>query len=137
MTNRGLTAAAVLAGALVVTGCATQPHQETDLQWMQRQAAEAPLLCQTAEQCALYWRRAQIWVTTNSRMAIRTVTDTIIETFPAPGVQAWRYYQVLRIPGQPGAPDRITIGSGCNNLFGCDKTELQAAAEFKAFVRGQ
>ncbi len=92
-----------------------------------------PLLCKGAEQCSVYWRRAQVWVARNSAMKIQTATDAMIETFnPQPNTQQ-RGYRVLRMPQEDGA-ERIMISSGCAGYLPCSSNEISMAARFKRFV---
>lgn len=119
------------AGAAVAltAGCALPPQQETAAQWQARQ----PVVCQGETQCTAMWRRAQAWVAQSSRWAIRTSSDGVIATHIAPGVQAYRSYQVVRTPLTGGA-EQISISSSCANLFGCEVTHEEAAARFRAFI---
>jgi hypothetical protein len=121
----------VLFAALSLAGCAaTQQPEDASIV----AAANEPLVCESPEQCSLYWRRAQAWVAQNSRYKIQIATDTIIETYSPPQAAVHRAFRILRIPGN-GKTERITIASGCANIFGCSTTEAQSAAAFKQYVR--
>lgn len=117
---------------LALTACATQAPLDPTV----TAAAYEPLICQGAEQCSLYWRRAQVWIAGNSRWKIQTATDSVITTYtPTRGEVSWGY-QVLRIPQASGA-ENIRIYPSCANMFGCRPRDVEVAAAFKAFVKGQ
>jgi hypothetical protein len=121
----------LLAGAGLIAGCATPRQASPGLQ----AAAMAPLYCEGAEECSRYWRRAQVWVTTNSRWKIQTVTDSVIVTFTPSQGEVTRGYQVTKEPLSQGR-EQIKIASACANMFGCNTDAHQVALEFKNFVRG-
>lgn len=97
--------------------------------------ANDPLLCVGQEQCALMWRKAQVWISVNSRWKIQISTDTIIETYSPSEAAVDRAYRITRMPGE-SATDRIVITSWCRNMFGCSTTLNADAISFKRYLRG-
>lgn len=120
----------ILAAAVLLAGCATQRVVDPAL----KAAADEPLFCQGAEQCGNYWKRAQVWVATNSRWKIQNATDSVITTFTPVRSAVEPGFQITRLP-VAGGLEQIKIASACANMFGCDPGQDSAAAAFKAFVR--
>lgn len=122
-----------LAAAATLAGCASLTPQASS---EDTAAANEPLLCKGAQQCADYWRRAQVWIATNSSYRIQVATDSVISTF-GPLKSDMRFaYQVTREPISDGE-ERISIAMGCGNMFGCRENRDTVTAAFKAFVRAQ
>jgi hypothetical protein len=94
-----------------------------------------PLYCEGADECARYWRRAQVWVVTNSKWKIQTATDAVIVTHTPPSGDIYRAYQITREP-LSGGREQIKIASGCANTFGCTTDESTMALAFKNYVKG-
>lgn len=121
---------AISATIVILAGCATAKVASPEVQ----AAALAPLYCDGAEQCARYWRRAQIWVTNNSRWKIQTVTDAVIVTYTPPRSEVSRGFQITREPLSEGR-EQIKIASACANMFGCDTDAHRVALDFKNYVK--
>lgn len=122
-------AASTLMLATMLAGCAAPPTQ--------RAAAPLPpdpVLCSGAEECSLYWRRAQVWVTRHSAYKLQSVTDTVITTYGPTRYSVERAYRVTRVPGAEGR-DEIVLESGCANLFGCSTGRDEDAESFRRYVR--
>lgn len=117
---------AVLAGCASGPGSSVSPEVEA--------AAREPLYCHGPEQCSVYWRRAQLWVASNSAWKIQTVTDALIVTYTPQRSSVERGYQITREP-QDGGREQISIGSACANMFGCSTDTFQQAAKFKQYVK--
>lgn len=123
---RAISAAAT---AALVTACAAPaPDAATSA------LADEPLYCNGAEQCNLYWRRAQVWLANNSKYRIQSATDTVITTHGPSSGSIERAYQVVRMPMDAGR-EQITIASGCGNIYGCNTHQDSMAASFKRFVK--
>lgn len=120
---------AVAATALLVGACAAPPPGPAITA-----IANEPLYCDGAEQCNLYWRRAQVWLANNSSYRIQSVTDTVITTHGPSSGSIERAYQIVRVP-MDGGQEQITIASGCGNIYGCNTHADSMAASFKRFVR--
>lgn len=115
--------------AALVTACAAPaPDAATTA------LANEPLYCNGAEQCGLYWRRAQVWLANNSSYRIQSATDTVITTHGPSSGSIERAYQVVRMPME-GGREQITISSGCANIYGCNTHTDAMAASFKRFVK--
>lgn len=123
----------MVAGVLgiAVAGCATVGEVDPAM----AKEANAPLLCEGKDQCDLYWRRAQVWLASNSHYRIQSATDTVISTHGPTQHSVDRAYQIVRVP-LSSKIDQITIQSGCANIFGCSTNELERALSFKRYVRG-
>lgn len=113
----------------VLNGCATAPVDPSIAA-----AANEPLLCSDKKQCDFYWQRAQIWVTQNSGYRIQSATDTIIATYGPSNSKVELAHQIVRIPNEDGSA-RITIASGCDNIFGCRPNKDVDTAAFKRYVK--
>jgi hypothetical protein len=108
-------------------GCAAPPRVVAPLD-------PTPLVCGGPEECTLFWRRAQVWVTRHSTYKLQTISDTVIATHGPTRYSVDRAYQVTRIPGTDGR-DEIVLESGCANLFGCSTGRDADDASFKQYVR--
>ena len=119
------------AAAMMIAGCAINQVRPTadDIA-----DANTPLFCSGAEQCALAWRRAQLWVVNNAHWKIQTATDVVIDTFNGDPYTPYRRFRITREPVGNGQ-ERIIIASACSNKFGCASDELIEAASFKRYVR--
>jgi len=114
---------------VALAGCAGMQAQN-----MSAEATE-PLICDGVDQCALYWKRAQLWVAKNSRWKIQSATDVVITTYTPVRSSADFGYQITREPLDAGAKERIVMQPICVNMFGCG--DLNATViSFKRYVRG-
>ncbi|MCX8642510.1 MULTISPECIES: hypothetical protein [unclassified Gilliamella] len=114
--------------ALFVVGCAS------NIDPMIEQKAKEPLYCDGAEQCSLYWKRAEYWVSTNSRWKLETVTDVTIRTANPLANDPYLAFQVSK---KPITSDKyqILIAAYCDNMFGCVPNKYGAMAAFKQYVK--
>lgn len=113
---------------LTVAGCATKPVAPE-----LAAAAAQPLYCYGVEQCALYWKRAQLWVVNNSGWKIQLATDTLIETYNPIRSSTARGYRITKEP-QGNGREQIRIATACANMFGCGEPEEVAVVKFKSYV---
>lgn len=118
----------ILVALLALTGCAAQQART-----MSPEALE-PLYCEGAEQCALYWKRSQLWIARNSRWKIQSATDVVITTYTPTGSSAEFGFQVTREPTESNARERIVITPMCANIFGCGDLN-GTIVSFKRYVR--
>lgn len=77
-----------------------------------------PLECVGELECKLYWERAQVWVVRNSHWKVQVATDVMISTFNGTEHSTYNHYSIVREPMGNGR-ERITMQTGCNNIFGC------------------
>lgn len=77
-----------------------------------------PLECASEPECKLYWERAQVWVAMNSHWKVQVATDVMISTFNGTEHSTYNHYTIVREPLGDGR-ERITMQTGCNNIFGC------------------
>ena len=122
-------ALAVLASA-TLSGCAYR-HQASEAFAAK---ARQPILCEGAEQCSLYWKRAQVWLALNSELKIQVATDVVIETYyPVNGSPTYGF-RIMRAP-QAGKTERIMINMSCGNIFGCSEPQELVTVRFMDYVR--
>ena len=106
MKRRMLAALAFL--AFLLSGCAAQ----------QPAIYTPPLECVGEPECKFFWERAQVWVAKNSYWKIQVATDVMISTYNAAPNSPHNSYSLVREPLGDGR-ERITMRTGCNNMFGC------------------
>lgn len=124
----------ILLSVLGLGSCATTLSPEA-LAIQQEQAAR-PVLCQGADDCEVKWGRAVRWVLDNSAYRIQVQTADIIQTAgPLPN-DPRSAYVVSRV-ALGGGRFQFEIRSGCDNMFGCFPTDLEARAGFSTAVLGQ
>ena len=77
-----------------------------------------PLECVGEPECKFFWERAQVWVAKNSHWKIQVATDVTISTYNGTEHSTYNSYSLVREPLGEGR-ERITMRTGCNNIFGC------------------
>lgn len=122
----------VLALLLALVGCAAPPPPAVAPEIAE--AAWRPLDCANAQQCAVWWRRTQVWIASNSRMKIQIATDAIIETYNAVDYAPVFAYRATREPRTDGG-ERIVLSMSCGNPLGCHENSVAIRARFNAYVR--
>jgi hypothetical protein len=132
MTAGRLAASVVLVVAAALQGCSTRYKEASDRDSV---VASQVLQCNGAEQCSVYWRRAQLWVATNSRYPLVTNTDTLLITEPR-YAEMWFGFTVTKEP-QGGGREEIRMQPGCGNRFGCVSHPDTQIARFKRYVTGE
>jgi len=115
---------------LLAAACATRGQVNPDVM----QVATAPLTCQDATQCALWWQRAQDWVRGHSKYEIQTATDTLIQTSGPGGGRRLLAYEITRTPNSDGTAT-IGFAAHCDSSLGCRPNPWTAGASFKQYVR--
>jgi len=117
-------------GALLLAGCAHQdPAALADLQ----RRASQPVQCSAGAECEVKWGRVLTWVQQNSAYKLRMVTDSMVATMgPIPNDPSL-VFEVTKTAATPGVY-AINFSAGCDNMFGCVPTQLQAQASFATFV---
>lgn len=125
----------LIAAVLALTGCASAPPappvyvspEDTEL-------AYTPLICDGAQQCSVYWKRAQFWVVGASSYRIQIATDSLIETYNPPKFQPGWGFRIVRVP-LDGLRERIVLTPKCEPASGCDAAlSVKVAANFKRSV---
>lgn len=96
--------------------------------------ANEPLYCSSEQQCRIYWQRAQVWISNNSRWKIQTLSDSLIVTFTPRDGSIDRAYKAMKVPVSTERA-QILLATGCANMFGCRPHQDAAIASFKAFVK--
>lgn len=99
------------------------------------QQATAPLICHADDECALWWQRAQDWVTHHAAYKLQTASDTLIATAGPSGGSGKLAYQITKASNNDGT-STIGFAAHCNSAIdGCHPDPWRAAADFKRFVR--
>ena len=115
--------------SLALSGCASNQQRTA-----QREMYNSTIpVCNKGEDCDNKWDAAQIWVSKNCGMKIQLVNDTIIETYNSSKNSTHLAASILREPIGNGKY-KITIKTGCNNIFGCVPNALEAAISFNKYV---
>jgi hypothetical protein len=94
---------------------------------------EVAATCADQAQCELYWKRAQDWVTQNSKRPVRNVTDWMIIT-TSPGV--WDSSLTFEIKRWAGPKDsgEIRFDASCSDFLPCSPSVAQARQSFSTFL---
>lgn len=129
MTGWKTLSAVALIAAL--SGCATKPAVTAE----EVAEAKVPLICTSAEQCTLYWRRAQAWIAINSRMKIQIATDTVLETYNPVNQEPVYGWRLVRVPTDNAGSEHIQIRPVCGNLIGCHDPVERIVIDMKRFIR--
>lgn len=114
----------------LVTGCAATDHVSPETM----QIATAPLVCQNADECALWWQRAQDWIGRHSAYKLKTVTDSLIETTGPEGGSGKLAYEITKTVNRDGSAT-IGFAAHCDSMLGCRPNPWKAGADFKRFVK--
>ncbi|HLG85976.1 MAG TPA: PDZ domain-containing protein [Alphaproteobacteria bacterium] len=122
----------VAAAIIFLNACAHQtPEQEAAL----RAEAARPVECGGAEDCQVKWSRALQWVKNNSAYKFQQATDSLIATMgplPDDPRPAYTITKILQVGGRA----TFDFDGGCDNIFGCVPSMLQAKASFVNYVMG-
>jgi hypothetical protein len=122
-----MTRALKIAAAALLAGCATQPS------YYSVPTAAAPT-CQGKEDCELRWTRAVQWINANSRLSIRMMNDTVIETHAGFGdASALTGFRVTRVPLGDGKY-QLQIDAACANVFICVPPPNDAALRLMTYI---
>lgn len=123
-------ACAALIGCVPISRYPTvHPASEADADEAQR-----PIVCVGTEQCALWWRRAQLWISRNSGYKLQVISDTVLETYGArPGSTSWAF-GATREPLGDGR-EQIELSPSCGSTPQCTQNALTLRADFSRYVR--
>jgi hypothetical protein len=115
---------------LAAAGCSTQGQVNPDVM----QIATTPLTCANANECSLWWQRAQTWVANHSSYKIEAANDSLIQTAGPDGGKRALAYQITKAPNSDGTAT-IGFAAHCDSSLGCKPNPWEAGADFKQFVR--
>lgn len=115
--------------ALALTACATRKPDTPEV----LELANRPLVCKGAEQCGLYWRRAQFWVANFTGYKVQVSNESTVSTFNPPNYSRSWGAHVTREPLAADS-DRIWIRVTCGPLPLCTESESLVTAHFKRYV---
>lgn len=115
---------------LLIASCAAQ----SPLNEEQKDALQ-PVKCKDKNNCDLFWQRAQIWISQNSRWRIQTANDTIIQTYGPGNNDVILAYTVTKIPDSTGSGATITYKANCDNIFGCEVRPIDALVRLKKYIK--
>jgi hypothetical protein len=115
-----------LAASVLLAGCATvSPEQQAAL------SAEAsrPVTCTAGPDCEVKWGRALKWVLDNSSYRVQSQSDVMISTMgPLPNDPRPAFTITKMATG--GGAYVIDFRAGCDNMFGCIPSLVEAKASF-------
>lgn len=125
-----------IAATCALSGCVpisryppVQPATEAD-----GDEAQRPIVCAGTDQCALWWRRAQLWIARNSGYKLQVISDTVLETYGArPGSTSWAF-SATREPLGEGR-EQIELDPSCGSQPQCTQNALTLRADFSRYVR--
>jgi hypothetical protein len=115
---------------VLAAGCSTRGQVNPDVM----QIATTPLTCSSQDQCAMWWQRAQSWVTSHSNYPVEASSDTLIQTAGPDGGKRALAYQITKTPNNDGT-STIGFAAHCDSSLGCKPNPWEAGADFKEFVR--
>jgi hypothetical protein len=115
---------------VLAAGCSTRGQVNPDVM----QIATTPLTCSNQNECAVWWQRAQTWVTSHSKYQVEASTDTLIQTAGPDGGKRALAYQITKTPNNDGT-STIGFAAHCDSSLGCKPNPWEAGADFKEFVR--
>jgi hypothetical protein len=119
------------ASCALLAGCSAATHRVSP---ETMQLATAPLVCQSADECALWWQRAEDWVLRHGSYKVFAVTDSLIETTGPEGGSSKLAYEITKTANADGSAT-IGFAAYCDSMFGCRPNPWEAGAKFKQFVR--
>lgn len=117
---------------LWLAGCATMSNeQRAELEI----SASRSITCQGKDDCEVKWSRAVQWVRENSAYRFDQATEYVISTKgPLPN-DVRPAYTITRVAKGDGSFE-FDFGGGCDNMFGCRPSMLEAKASFSDYVMG-
>ncbi|MBI1179136.1 MAG: hypothetical protein GC201_01165 [Alphaproteobacteria bacterium] len=122
-----------LAALSAIGGCAGQAAQERYA--AQVEIANRPIICDGQEQCEIMWSRAIQWVKNNCAYRFQTVSDDLIQT-AGPNPYSIEPAFVVNKLALGGGKYQIEFDGGCDNMFGCSPTILEAKSKFVMYLMG-
>lgn len=125
-----------LAAAAMAYGCALNADEAVGVKPELVEAWRVPVTCNNADQCKLYWQRAQAWVATNSLIRVQIANDVVIATGNSMMNSTTRSYSVVREPRADGSA-LISFDTTCRNSLGCEgESKYIQAVKFKSYITG-
>jgi hypothetical protein len=115
---------------VLAVGCTTRGQVNPDVM----QIATTPLTCSSANECGLWWQRAQSWVSSHSTYKIEASNDSLIQTTGPDGGKRALAYQITKAANNDGTAT-IGFAAHCDSSLGCKPNPWEAGADFKEFVR--
>lgn len=128
--------ALLLLSVLSVVGCNTASNDPNPLgDPALKDEVMKPLVCNSKDQCDVFWQRAQVWVVNNSGWRIQTATDAVISTFPPLSPYPWRTaYEITKLPNEGGTAT-IKIKPYCDPYVAhCNPKVYPMVVSFKRYV---
>ncbi len=119
--------------ALTLAACAPMtPERKAAL----NTAANRPVTCKSGTDCQQKWSRATQWVKQNSAYKFQTISDNLMQTMGPLPDDPRPAYTVTKISTENNIY-AIELDGGCDNMFGCIPSMLEAKASFANFVMGK
>jgi hypothetical protein len=121
-----------MGAAAVLAGCNTMtPAQQSAVE----ANAARSVTCQQGEDCEVKWGKALAWVRAHGAYKISQATDTLITTMGPLPSDPRPSYSIMKT-AQGGGVYAIDFDGGCDNIFGCIPSLIQAKADFVLTVMG-
>ncbi len=121
----------IITSILLLTACAPRMTPEQNAAMLA--AANRPVTCKAGKDCEEKWSRVTQWVKQNSAYKFQTVSDNVMQTMgPLPNDPS-PAFTVTKTSAGKGTYS-IELDGGCDNMFGCIPSMLQAKASFANFV---
>jgi PDZ domain len=126
---------AVVVGVGLAALCGCAPRMTAQQQAAVQAEAARPVGCFGADDCQVKWSRALLWVKNNSAYKFQQATDSLISTMGPLPDDPRPAYTITKI-ANGGGRFTFDFDGGCDNMFGCVPSLLEAKASFVAFVMG-
>lgn len=124
---------AILVAAVVVSPSADAQSRKAKRQALIDEVSRTIPTCSSDADCKAKWSAAQVWVSQNAGLAIKTVTDVLIQTDKAVDHNPALAMTVTREPVGDGT-FRIIMAATCDNIFGCSQDPWAKILEFQKVI---
>lgn len=119
---------AIAAFAGLAVGCAGGTRPNFQAEWQRTIPT-----CTEPRECEIKWAAARRWLLNNAGFKLQHVTDDFLETYNPPQHSADIAVRVVKEPLQPEGY-RFVVSVWCNNMFGCQPNQWEAAVSFNEYV---
>lgn len=123
---------AVLFVAAVLPSCTTMDAQQRAELTAQ---ANRSVTCKKGDDCEMKWSKATQWVKENCEYKFQTVSDNVIQTMGPLPYDPSPAYTITKMSDGNGVYT-FDFSGGCDNIFACIPSLLQAKASFVNYVMG-
>jgi hypothetical protein len=116
---------------LMLSGCAMNPQQQAAL----LAQANRPVTCQKGDDCDAKWSLATQWVQQHCAYKFQTISENVIQTMGPLHDDPRPAYTITKVSDGKGVYT-FAFDGGCDNIFGCVPSLLEAKASFVTYVIG-